>query len=1081
MTNSEYQKLNNPMVTKLKQHIQIHLNNKEFGSVFADFFEKVYSQHVFSQNDRLRIQKNFEKYLVIILGNTTIENISWEQYCKCMKIIRTQDWDLSIKTIARKLISELYRYIVEYVHLDTRGITELKEHQEFLIWEERSSKQMSELLFEKIGTNFPLESSIEQLYFIPEGKLKIKNNGINSANILNLNVGNGEIKNLLAGFFLDEDRPDAVLRHFLYLFRPSLSEAESEPHCITDFTFKTYEKQYRFYENVNMENTANARSRSDDFKFTKYLNRFYVYLCKVLNEQNIKHNIFEGTNYNDKNIYYYEGRKKDVPVRTAKLSSEIIEDFTKHIQNHLKDEEFKSIFLAFFKKEYSQHTFKENDRYEVNKYFEEYINIILGDFTIKFISWEQYCLSMKKISKYWNDNDRARRIARKMLSELFLYIIENVKRDTSSITELKRHKEFLIWEERKLSNISGLYNEFQLDRIGTNFPLDSSLDQLHLIPANNKSQANVLNLNIKNKEIKKLLLGFYLSESAFKHHIVLRQFIYLFRYSLLVIEKEPQSLTDFTFEVFKKQYRFYQNANILNTSTLRKFNIMLVRFYVYLCKLINEQNIPHNIFDGTFYTERILGSNSFSVMYEKGYKLITYNPFEEVPIENRWQLISSDGYANIGKNIFYGIDFTKVDDKSLREDLKNYIWKQSSMTISTVVNSIYTVIEFLNFISSYKRLNELSGNCLIVDADLLDQWSFYLGVKKTSTRNDYIKRCKSFLKFYKSKYQIPQLLIDSLTQSPEEYDGGNPMTLHDLGLFTEKFQKQKSRGVIGELCYIIFNLATTTKLRLGEILALERNCILETSEQTGVIKYYSKVTGNQKIKLTLPIEKLKLIEEAIRLTEDAHSKANEDIASLIFVKHDYWRKDRIIALTYQFWNTFSTIQKELEGQLNGKYRPYDLRTTFIDNLYTEGIKDGIPSSVIAEMAGNGEHTARKYYRKTKEIQEYAEMFAGVTISGVDVYGNILEEESVEELNPVEDGLGGCRQEGCVNDEDEYQCLICSHFATTTNRITLFKERITRLKIQKESTLNSCERSAIDAQLKLYTAYYVRLLEKIGGE
>ena len=70
---------------------------------------------------------------------------------------------------------------------------------------------------------------------------------------------------------------------------------------------------------------------------------------------------------------------------------------------------------------------------------------------------------------------------------------------------------------------------------------------------------------------------------------------------------------------------------------------------------------------------------------------------------------------------------------------------------------------------------------------------------------------------------------------------------------------------------------------------------------------------------------------------------------------------------------FSKNQKELEGQLDGKYRPYDLRSTFINNIYTEGINDKIPTSVIVQMSGNSIHTAKKYYRKATEVQTYAEI------------------------------------------------------------------------------------------------------------
>jgi integrase len=783
---------------------------------------------------------------------------------------------------------------------------------------------------------------------------------------------------------------------------------------------------------------------------------------------------------------FIEGRKKPQEQRT--FSNEVIKTFKDHIQNHLKDEKFKSLFLNFFEQHYSRQIFNtRHDRYAVHNQFEEYLVTIFRHYTIELISWKQYCLSMKIIrDQNWEYNNpydhRIQRMARKMLSDFYQYAIENKHLNTKGLTELKEHKEFLIWEERKSSKMDDLLSKDQFDKIGTNFPLESSLEQLHLIPGDDKRSPVILNLNFCKNEIQGLLLEFYQSELSVnnKQYNDLRLFIFLFRYSLLTMENEPQSITDFTFEVFKKQFRFYQKANIVNPTVTKKFSIRLVRFYVYLCKFIKKQNIQHNIFEGTFYNEQILGSNAFTVFYEKGYRLMAYNPFEEVPIENRWQLITPDGFANNRKNMPYGIDFLEVIDKSFREDLKKYVWKQSSMSVSTVASHIHIVIDFLNFIYSYKQLNGLNGN-EYVNADFLEQWSYFLDNMKTATRNNYIKQCKSYLRFYKDKYQIPQLLIESLIQKPIDYDGGNPITKHDIDLFSREFQKQRTQGINGEICYIIFNLAATTKLRSGEILALERDCIKEKYEQAGVIKYHSKVSGNEKIKLTLGNEKINLIEKAICLTESAHSKAIGDTAKYIFVKEDYWKKDRIIELVFQFANTFYKIQKGLEGQLEEKYRPYSLRTTFIDNIYTEGIKDGLPTAVIAEMAGNGVDTARKFYRKTTETQEYAEAFAGVTISGVDVYGNILEEEDVEDLNPVKLGLGGCEHKSCVIDDEKFDCLMCPHFATTVSRIPLFKANISRLKILKESTLNSQERNVIEAELKLYTAYYLKLLEKVGGK
>ena len=64
-------------------------------------------------------------------------------------------------------------------------------------------------------------------------------------------------------------------------------------------------------------------------------------------EQDIQHNIFEGTNYNERNITFYGGKYKSEVVRTVNLLNEVKENLEQHIENHLKDEEFKFIFFNF--------------------------------------------------------------------------------------------------------------------------------------------------------------------------------------------------------------------------------------------------------------------------------------------------------------------------------------------------------------------------------------------------------------------------------------------------------------------------------------------------------------------------------------------------------------------------------------------------------------------------------------------------------------------------------------------------------------------------------------------------------------
>ena len=109
------------------------------------------------------------------------------------------------------------------------------------------------------------------------------------------------------------------------------------------------------------------------------------------------------------------------------------------------------------------------------------------------------------------------------------------------------------------------------------------------------------------------------------------------------------------------------------------------------------------------------------------------------------------------------------------------------MSVSTVTRGIYTNFDLLNFISSYKQSSNFTG---LVNADSLEQWGFYIGTKEPSTMNQYVKRSRAYLKFYKDKYQIPELLIDLLKQTPIDYDGGTPMTKHDVDLFTKSFKNK---------------------------------------------------------------------------------------------------------------------------------------------------------------------------------------------------------------------------------------------------------------------------------------------------
>lgn len=165
------------------------------------------------------------------------------------------------------------------------------------------------------------------------------------------------------------------------------------------------------------------------------------------------------------------------------ILSERIPQFTKAIQKHIKDEQVKTLFLNFFKSQYETAFFNEHDRTSIHKHFEKFIINFFSNLTIQLISWEQYCLSMKCIRQNdWEEGQYSqlkstKKVARQLVSNFYLYVLENTDSDAEAIAELKEHKEFLIWQERNSSKMNNVLNDHYLDRLGTNFPIGSSLSE----------------------------------------------------------------------------------------------------------------------------------------------------------------------------------------------------------------------------------------------------------------------------------------------------------------------------------------------------------------------------------------------------------------------------------------------------------------------------------------------------------------------------------------------------------------------------------------------------------------------------
>ncbi|NRT88909.1 hypothetical protein [Clostridium beijerinckii] len=610
-----------------------------------------------------------------------------------------------------------------------------------------------------------------------------------------------------------------------------------------------------------------------------------------------------------------------------------------------------------------------------------------------------------------------------------------------------------------------------------------------------------------------------------------RQFFYYFSYSLYAFNFEtstanitknpkekistlPECVQDFTFITFNRQYRFYKMLDkkfcLLSKQKIKKKNgeihlkydstlDILKEFYIFLCRHITYNNIEHNPFAGTSISAESLVSPHFRKHYESGYYFIHMSPFEDVPKRNKWAIIlrkEDESADSTTTNEITSFDFIEIHSKDFANDLKKFIWNYSKSTsVKTLKRMFYNIKIFLNLKHEYETIHKkvllLRNNSEFSEDFMLFYRDTIIGEHGKSTNSTtahMFSHVRIFLKYIQNKYNILQniFLYLQLRNTVRDKIGGNPISKDDFNLIKKEFIKLKNGNDLDKLYFIIFNLCATTSLRLGSVVNLKRNCVLSVDENKseGTIKYTSKTMQHKKAERTLTIDKIRLIEQAIELTSELEKNASNEEKKYIFItKIQKFNRGLEQFMVTRFPNkkinkVFTQILENCNIDKD-KYTVNHLRHTYKDAIWKEGIKAGISTLVLEYMTDSSFKNDVLNYRARTDASRYAEMFSGVSISEVDIYGNIINDNEVDKLNPVEEGLGACKQIECIKfpSEDKiFRCLKCDSFVTCASRLPLFKRNIINLKQKIENTINEEEQNFYISELKLNTAFYSELLE-----
>lgn len=783
------------------------------------------------------------------------------------------------------------------------------------------------------------------------------------------------------------------------------------------------------------------------------------------------------------------------------------------IKINVKNSAIKRILLDVFNESFEKDI--KNNKYSRNR-----LVLLIGwyilayqlfDIDIRNVTWELACnlyntdyyLMLCEIEKLFNEEREKKAITaiksrmkeRRAIDGYFAYKNDVIKFYTcisengelfkyKNIKEIQIYKKYLVNDYAvKFDNIDDKFRFEDLHRYTlNNLPVNS--DYNHLIQKEyvlvKHGTLNRVNFNCRTHDrfIKDLLMNFidkiYDHDKA-PHNRILRVFIYYFMESLN--GKEIKSYKDFDYELLKTQYLFYIKLVCkydLKDKDLdsKTFSLLIIQFYRLL---LSKQNTSFSELE-----QHIIKCKMIHRLLRENYEPIVLNPNENIPNINKFCVVQSEytmrNTAQSSKNYF--VDLIGVD-KNTQQDMKEFLW-YSNESIDHRFAAINIILYFLDFKEQYYRFYYRDKNNYENFKYLIDENMLYMYVDKineeyynNNTKKFIISQIRHYLKFHKDKYNLKESLLEIISlKGLYEYSGGNPITDNDLKIIYKKVKELAEANKSLRIYAIVFEISLLSNLRLGEILALERNCIIDDN----TIRYISKVSEKNYKEQTVNKDIINLIREAINLTEDVLDDSY--LSKYIFIERSSTNYSYRIK-KIEFYLYFKKILNNLKGTLeNDNYRPYNLRHTFIDKVYKEGVKNNLSLAKIAAIAGNSFDTAKKHYRKWDDYEMYVETLAKVKLTDAVIRGEVLPRES-KLLKPVKDNLGACKDDNCTFDLAE--CLMCKHFITFTNRIDVFENRIRDINANLENCEDAVERENLICEKKLLSKYLIEMFKIKGGE
>lgn len=562
----------------------------------------------------------------------------------------------------------------------------------------------------------------------------------------------------------------------------------------------------------------------------------------------------------------------------------------------------------------------------------------------------------------------------------------------------------------------------------------------------------IVRISIKNPEIRNQIISYI--DTLEVEVGPLKKFINNFSKSIQ--EKEINSINDLDYDVFSSQIKYYKQN--FNTSLGIR---LLIDFYQFLLNC--QSPVLNDLTDHRFLNRTMLPDE----LYE-GYKFLFYQPLEAIPSSDKWILSYTESQctnSGISPSMTLGLDFSKIKYKKLRYPLKHYFWNYDS-SISTKMTNYNSIIQFLNFISTYSKNNilpfnkENSEDIDITLNKIIGYCSFILSkYSNNATIAFEIYVVREFLNHVNS-HQL--LNVEKGYKYYLNYSRGtsnneaNPIKEDDLNKITKEIKKRANQSDLKKLYMIIFYLLITTELRPSNVVSLRKDCVQTNKQNQYVIRTETKTSNKEIVNVPITLEIKKQIDEAIKITESIRIKNNDiETNNYLFIRERRLQETYGVISLQQFNLYLKKICRELNIP---EYTASNLRDTHMTKA--EEFIIGKNYSDIQKNVITGHKSSsvtEKHYIK-KNLRNALKAADGITIG--------------EESTSTIESSRSWKKEFPYN-----EVLIDEYFITTPDNLLYFKEELERIKIEIEGCKSIEQMTKLMNYQVLVQGYIDKIKEK----